>query len=225
VVRLSERAVVTVPDAPQLRRCPACGRDTFRTAGVCSRCDPDVPPLRSERLNSGASSVRRRLKRRSADRTAKKSDNSAVRTAKPLSTHRGRGRRPLRPFGAMDGRVVVELARELARTPQPERVINGLRLDPDEPRPVTGPASPWQVGNRCRPGQSVAAQAPARDKALALMSCPGEWEVLAFYQAPHRVKAAVWYLRHVVAPQLPPGRWQFARCWWEHAAVMGRYDD
>lgn len=114
----------------------------------------------------------------------------------------------------MDGRIIPALARAIADAPEPERVINGLRLHPDEARPL---------GNRCKPGRSVASQHPAREMALALVTCPGEWEVLAFYRHPRRVKAAVWYLRHRVAPGLPPGRWEFARCWWEHAAVMGRY--
>jgi hypothetical protein len=235
VVRLAD--VVALPaGAPQLRTCPSCGKQTFRAEGVCSRCDPEVPPLRAARLSHNGVGRRGRQRKRSkrpAVRSAKSSDNSAVRTANdvenvarpdPLPTFRGRGGRTLRPFGPMDGRIVPALARELAATiASSDEPINGLRLNPDEPRLVEGPASPWQIGNRTVSGRSVAAQHPARDKALGLMTCPGEWEVLAFYQHPRRIKAAVWYLRNVVAPKLPPGRWEFQRCWWEHAAVMGRY--
>jgi hypothetical protein len=244
VVRLAD--VVALPaGAPQLRTCPSCGKQTFRAEGICSRCDPEVPPLRAARLSHNG--VGRRRKRRGvahkprpravrteAAKDAHWSDNSADRTANdvenvagpaPLPTFRGRGGRTLRPFRPMDGRIVPALARELATMSiaSPDEPINGLRLHPDEPRLLEGPATPWQIGNRTVAGRSVAAQHPARDKALGLMSCPGEWEVLHWYQHPRRVKAAVWYLRRVVAPTLPAGTWRFARCRWEVTAVMGIY--
>lgn len=200
VVRLSREAVVTVPDAPRLRSCPSCGGDTFRAAGVCSRCD-DTPPLRPvARLSNHGPKPRRK------------------RTTPPVTITRfpGRTGRPLRPYGKMDGRIVPAVARALAeQMPTPVRADprNGVRLDPDDVR--------W---NRTLPGRPVVKQRPAMEKALALMAVPGEWEVLAYYRDGTRVKAAVWYLRHVVTPKLPPGRWEFRRCTWERAAVMGRYD-
>ncbi len=191
--------------APQLRECPGCGRPTFREQGKCSTCEPTTPPLQTQ------------------------PDSGDGRRARQ---YRKRQRKQPRKHATSDGRIIPELAREIAKadpidggfirsSDEPVERPNGLKLDPDTPH--LDRARPHAIGNRCKPGEMVSKQRPARDAMLGLMEVPGEWEVVAIYTHGKRVKAATWYLRHKVLPTLPAGTWEVARCWWEHAAVMGRY--